>query len=208
MPNASVPPARYDSPWKAALTHAFRDFVTFFFPELSAQIDWTKQPRFRDKELAGISLGGTPDGMVADKRSSPGMIRVCQHGWRKQRIIVLFKIIDWMMALPEPHQKRYWRAVLQLEKEQKMEWISPLEQSFIDKGWQKGLKAGLKEGREEGREEGRREGAVALLERLLTQRFAPLPKTLRSRLAKASLVQLEAWSDALHEAESLKQVFE
>lgn len=29
MPNAT-PSARYDMPWKAALTHAFRDFISFF----------------------------------------------------------------------------------------------------------------------------------------------------------------------------------
>jgi hypothetical protein len=66
MPNAS---ARYDLPWKAALTHAFQDFMAFFFLELHPQINWTRPPRFRDKELAGISLGATPDAMVADKRT-------------------------------------------------------------------------------------------------------------------------------------------
>jgi hypothetical protein len=188
--------------------------ITFATAKLLDYMDRTEELLASENPFAWITLAHLrtqqarhdPDQLYASKWQLTKLM--CQHGWRKQRIIVLFKIIDWMMALPEPHQKRYWRAVLQLEKEQKMEWISPLEQSFIDKGWQKGLKAGLKEGREEGREKGRREGAVALLERLLTQRFGPLPKTLRSRLAKASLVQLEAWSDALHEAESLKQVFE
>jgi hypothetical protein len=345
MPNAA-PFARYDSPWKAALTHAFRAFMRFFFPVLSAEIDWTKRPRFRDKELAGINLGGKPDGLVADKlvevalldgriqwvlvhvevqaqrdatlarrvldynyriftqyaqpvaslvlladddprwlprafhnevlgtvmgisfasaklmsyaarteellashnpfawitlahlrtqqaRHDPAQLYAAkwqltkllyQHGWRKQRIIVLFKVIDWMMALPELHQERYWRALLKLEKERKMEWISPLEQSFIDKGWRKGLKKGLEQGMERGREQGleqgleqgieqglalgRKEGALALLERQLTRRFGALPKTVRSKLAKATLEQLEAWSDALPESQSLKQVFD
>ncbi|WP_092274321.1 MULTISPECIES: DUF4351 domain-containing protein [unclassified Duganella] len=60
---------------------------------------------------------------------------------------------------------------------------------------------------ERGLERGRREGAVALLERQLAQRFGPLPQTARKKLAKASLEQLEAWSDALAAAPSLKQVF-
>ncbi|MYN28232.1 hypothetical protein [Duganella levis] len=111
-----------------------------------------------------------------------------QHGWRKQRIIVLFKVIDWMMALPELHQERYWRDLLKLEKERKMEWISPLEQSFIDKGWRKGMEQGMEQGMERGREQGlalgRKEGALALLERQLTRRFGALPKTTRSKLRK------------------------
>lgn len=49
------------------LSHAFREFISFFFAERSTQICWSKRPRFRDKELAGISLSATPDGLVADK---------------------------------------------------------------------------------------------------------------------------------------------
>jgi hypothetical protein len=63
----TAPPARYDLPWKTALTHALHAFMVFFFPDLSAQIDWSKRPIFRDKELAGISFGDAPDSMVADK---------------------------------------------------------------------------------------------------------------------------------------------
>ena len=71
----TAPSARYDLPWKTALTHAFRDFVAFFFPELSPKIDWSKRPRFRDKELASIGFGAAPGLMVADK-----LVEVCLRG--------------------------------------------------------------------------------------------------------------------------------
>jgi hypothetical protein len=286
MPNVT-PPARYDLPWKAALTHAFRAFMGFFFPDLCAQIDWGRRPHFRDKELAGIGINDTKQGLVADElvevylrngrlqcvlihieiqaqrdakfalrvgisfaiaklldyaNRSPALLAshnpfalitlahlrtqqdrhdpdklyaakwqvtklLYQHGWSKGRIIMLFKVINWMMALPRSHEQQYWRAVFQLERRRKMEWISPLEQSFIDKGWEKGLKKGRQEGRQEGLEQGRMEGAAALLEHQLTRRFGPLPQTARNKLAKASVAQLGAWSDALPEAQSLKQVF-
>lgn len=222
----STPPARYDSPWKAALTHAFRAFITFFFPDIDAAIDWSKPQRFRDKELAGISFGASPDGLIADKLAEvalrDGDVRwvlihievqarhdasmasrvfdynyrihkwqltklLYQHGWHKERIIVLFKVINWMMVLPDTYQRRYWQAVIKLEKERKMEWITPLEQMFID--------------------DGRQKGAMAIIERQLTRRFGPLPQTARKKLAKASMEQLEAWSDVLSDAQSLKQVF-
>lgn len=319
-----APPARYDLPWKSALTHAFRAFMTFFFAELAGQIDWSKRPRFRDKELAGISLGNAPDGVVADKlvevslrnggvqwvlihievqaqhdaalarrvldynyrifkeygqpvaslvlladeepkwrpqafhndilgtvmgisftaaklldyadrtdallashnpfawvtlahlrtqqaHHDPDKLYAAkwqltkllyQHGWRKQRIITLFNVINWMMALPASHQRRYWQEVLQMEKERNMELLNPLQQMFLDDG----LKKGLKQGREQGLEQGRREGAALVLERLLSQRFGPLPQTARKKLAKASVEQIGVWSDALAEAQSLKQV--
>lgn len=302
--------------------------MTFFFANLGDQIDWTKRPRFRDKELAGISFGGGTDVMLADK-----LVEVClrdgcmqwvlihvevqarhdaslakrvldynyrifkeyaqpvvslvvladdapawrpcgfhiraldtvmgisfataklldyadrteelqasdnpfawvtlahlrtqqaqqdmhqrytakwqltkllfQHRWRKQRILLLFKVINWMMALPEPLQERYWQAVIKLEKEQKMDWmkmVTPLEQMFLDKGWEKGLKQGI----EQGIEQGRKEEALALLERQIARRFGPLSKTTSNRLAKASLAQLRKWNDALPDATTLKQLF-
>ncbi|MYM25115.1 DUF4351 domain-containing protein [Duganella sp. FT135W] len=92
-----------------------------------------------------------------------------------------------------------------------MKLLNPLEQMFLDDGIKKGIKQGLAQGRQEGLaqglEQGRVEGAVVLLERLLTQRFGPLPQTVHKRLDKASLEQLEAWSDALVAAQSLRQVF-
>ncbi|MYM66025.1 DUF4351 domain-containing protein [Pseudoduganella sp. FT55W] len=327
-----APPARYDVPWKAVLTHAFRDFISFFFSELSPKVDWSKRPRFLDKELAGIGFGSAPDGMVADKlvevrlrdgtlglvlihvevqaqhdaslgrrvfeynyrifrehkrpvaslvlladenpnwrpnsfhietlgttmgitfpvaklldyagrdqtllasdnpfawvtqahllaqqaRHDPDALyaakwrltkQLYQHGWRKERIIILFKVINWMMALPLSYQERYWRETVQLDKEHNMELLNPLEQMFFDNGLEKGLKQGMEKGwekgLEKGLEQGRKEGAIALLERQITWRFGPLSKTARKKLTKASLAQLEAWSDALFEAQSLKQV--
>lgn len=41
--------------------------MEFFFAELCAQIDWSKRPRFRDKELASVGFGDAPNAMVADK---------------------------------------------------------------------------------------------------------------------------------------------
>ncbi|HEX5341270.1 MAG TPA: Yae1 family protein [Duganella sp.] len=134
--------------------------------------------------------------------------------------MVLFNAISWMMTLPEPLERRYWRAILRLEKEREMKLLNPLEQMFFDDGIKKGIERGLKQGRQEGleqgieqgleqgRTEGWTEGAAALLERLLMQRFGPLPKAIRIKLAKASAAQLEAWGDALATAQSLKQVFE
>jgi len=114
-----------------------------------------------------------------------------RHGWSKQRIIVLFDVINWMMALPERYEQRYWQAIRQLEREHKMKWISPMEQSFIDEGFKKG----------------RHQGASSILERQLTERFGPLSQAAQKKLARASEEQLEAWSVAILEAQSLKQVF-
>lgn len=54
--------------------------------------------------------------------------RLFTHRWSRKRIIVLFKAINWMMVLPPALQRKYWQAVLQLDKELKMELRNPLEQ--------------------------------------------------------------------------------
>lgn len=44
----------YDSPWKEAVEHAFPEFMEFYFPDASRQIDWARGHRFLDKELQQI----------------------------------------------------------------------------------------------------------------------------------------------------------
>ena len=44
----------YDSPWKEAVEHYFPEFMTFYFPEAYAQIDWSKEPIFLDQELRAV----------------------------------------------------------------------------------------------------------------------------------------------------------
>jgi predicted transposase YdaD len=125
---------------------------------------------------------------------------------------VLFNAVNWMMSLPEPLERRFWRAILRLEKEREMKLLNPLEQLIVNdhikKIEEQGLRQGRREGREEGLKQGRAEGGAAVLERLLAQRFGPLPQTVRKKLAKATGAQVEAWTDASVTAQSLKQVFE
>lgn len=66
MPNLALS-ARYDLPWKAVLSHAFRAFMDFYFPDFSVCIDWRQRRRFLDKELAKLAFGTASDVMVADK---------------------------------------------------------------------------------------------------------------------------------------------
>lgn len=82
-----TPPARYDLPWKAALTHALQAFMAFFFEELSIQIDWSRRPRFRDKELATITLSDAPDIMAADK-----LVEVALLGGRVRWVLIHIEV--------------------------------------------------------------------------------------------------------------------
>ncbi|MGF1546422.1 MAG: DUF4351 domain-containing protein [Thiotrichales bacterium] len=73
---------------------------------------------------------------------------------------------------------------------------------------QEGLQEGLQKGIEQGLEQGLREGRAEILRRQLTRRFGPLPPTIQTRLALATLAQLETWADNILDAETLEAVFD
>jgi flagellar biosynthesis/type III secretory pathway protein FliH len=115
---------------------------------------------------------------------------------------------------PDEHKEKMMSIAEQLER---IGW----EKGHI-KGWEKGHMKGREEGREEGwmkgREEGREEGwekgwgkgreegEAAVLARLLSRRFGPLPEWARERLHRADAAQREAWADAVLDAASLEEV--
>ena len=57
----------YDSPWKTALERYFPQFMSFFFPEAHAGIDWTHGHTFLDKELQKVARDAALGRRLADK---------------------------------------------------------------------------------------------------------------------------------------------
>lgn len=117
----------------------------------------------------------------------------------KRRIINLFKLIDWMMRLPEGLQARYMRCAVALQRRSNMTYITSLERHAIGKGIRHGRRKGLKEGRQEGRAE--------VLACMLAKRFGPLDAALLQRVATADVEQLSAWALNFVDAGSLNEVF-
>ena len=50
----SVPRIDYDNPWKEVLEGYFPAFMELFFPQVHAEIDWSKSYEFLDKELQQV----------------------------------------------------------------------------------------------------------------------------------------------------------
>ncbi|BAU11811.1 hypothetical protein LEP3755_23140 [Leptolyngbya sp. NIES-3755] len=57
----------YDNPWKTFIELYFRDFLTFFFPGIETDIDWSQPVRFLDKELQKIVRDAEIPKRYADK---------------------------------------------------------------------------------------------------------------------------------------------
>lgn len=137
--------------------------------------------------------------------------RLYQRGWDKQRIIDLYRVIDWIMRLPDALDLRLHRGVFALERREAMAYLSSLERFGLERGMKQGLQQGLQEGRQkglqEGRQEGRQEGQQALLVKQLSKRFGPLDQAVHARLAAADADALSAWALNFVDATSLDAVF-
>ena len=56
----------FDTPWKEALWLYLPSFFEFFFPDINAEIDWSRGFRFLDKELRKLSKGSLGGNREAD----------------------------------------------------------------------------------------------------------------------------------------------
>jgi hypothetical protein len=57
----------YDSPWKDIIEDCFEDFVSFFFPSIHAEIDWSKGYEFLDQQLNQVVRDAELGKRLADK---------------------------------------------------------------------------------------------------------------------------------------------
>ena len=64
----------YDSPWKDVIEHYFVEFMAFFFPQIYADLDWTRPHEFLDKELQKI---------VRKAKTGRGYVDKLVRVWRK-----------------------------------------------------------------------------------------------------------------------------
>ncbi|HEY9279758.1 MAG TPA: DUF4351 domain-containing protein [Eoetvoesiella sp.] len=130
-----------------------------------------------------------------------------RYRYSKKEALRLLRIIDWMMALPAALEPAFEQAMIRMEQEHKMAFVTSIERLSEKRGWEKGRLEGLDEGKLEGRVEGRVEGEASLLQRQLTRKFGPVPEALQQRIQTATLVQLETWSLNILDASSLDEVF-
>jgi len=89
-----------------------------------------------------------------------------QKGYSRQQILELFRLIAWMMTLPEELEKSFNIEITSYEEESKMPYITPLERFAIEKGRQEGILAGMLKNRQE--------DVIEILE----TRFSPVPASL------------------------------
>lgn len=80
----------YDTPWKAAITSHFDEFMAFYFPAAHAAIDWSVAPSFLDQELAEFSRVARVGRRRLDK-----LIRVVPLNGSPQLVYIHIEVQGW-----------------------------------------------------------------------------------------------------------------
>jgi hypothetical protein len=122
-----------------------------------------------------------------------------QRDWSKQRIIDLYRVIDWIMRLPSELDNRLRDGILELERRYAVAYLSSIERIGMEIGMQKGVEQGMQQGMQQGQAE--------LLAALIAHRFGPIDGGIRSKLAAATPEQLTAWARNFVDADTLDDVF-
>ena len=114
--------------------------------------------------------------------------RLYERGYARDDVLELFRFLDWVLTLPPALEARFQPAVIELERERQMPYITSIERMSLEKG--------------------RQEGEMVMLQRLLTQRFGLLSDGVEQRLHAATVKDLERWADRVLEAQHLDEVFD
>jgi hypothetical protein len=87
--------SKYDSAWKKVIEKLFKDFLEFFFPDISQAIDFTKKIHFLDKELQEIA----PDSNMGD-RAADVLVKVHLKNGSMTYICIIIHIEVQSQAKP------------------------------------------------------------------------------------------------------------
>lgn len=109
--------------------------------------------------------------------------KLYEHGFDKQRVIDLFRFVDWVLRLPKALDDQLRVEIVAFEENQKMPYISSVERFGIQKG------------------------EATILTRQLQRRFGIVPDWVNQKIAEASTTFLEEWSLRFVDAKSLDDVF-
>ncbi len=118
------------------------------------------------------------------------------RGYDRERLLKLFRFLDYVLTLPEALSGRFDRELEEIEERWNMPYVTSIERRARQEGRQEGHQEGLREGIQQGQQEGMLQGVRDLLQQTLQVRFGPPPALL---LRKIEQCQDVAALRALHQ---------
>jgi flagellar biosynthesis/type III secretory pathway protein FliH len=171
----------------------------------------------RGKPSAVIVLANWAAQKTRDDMSERSLVkwnltrRLYETGLSKKDVLELYRLVDWLIGLPEELEQDFKQQLREYEKSKVMPYVTSIERMAKkegrEEGWTKGLEKGLEKGREEGLEQGlengRKQGRAEIVLRLLRRRWEPLPTGLEEQIRGLSLEQQANLAEALFDFTSL-----
>ena len=115
-----------------------------------------------------------------------------ERGHGREVILELFRVMDWMIRLPESLEEAFRQEVYAFEEAKRMPYITSVERAGIEKG----------------RAEGMQQGEATLLLRQIEHKFgASALRDYRARVENADAETLLTWSERILVAERVEDVF-
>jgi hypothetical protein len=138
--------------------------------------------------MAHLKAQESKDGAVR-KRWKMRLVRLLyQRGDSREDILELFRVLDWLLQLPDGLEQEFKRELIAFEEQSNMPYITSIQRLS--------------------RQEGHQEGQATMLLSLLAVKFGPLSDADRQRVLDADAPTLLDWSTRLLSADSLEQVFQ
>ncbi|WPL15323.1 hypothetical protein Thiowin_00214 [Thiorhodovibrio winogradskyi] len=171
--------------------------VQFDFPMVKL-LDYTTPERWAELEasdnvfalvvMAQIQAKVTDDAETLKRWKFRLMRLMYERGYERTLIEELFRLIDWMIRLPEELEAEFRQELYAYEEQYQMPYVTTVERAGIEKGVQ--------------------QGEARTLLRQLDQKFGPeAVQTHRERIEQAELEQLDTWLGRILSAESPETIF-
>ena len=132
--------------------------------------------------LGAVEKGETIDEKILFKVSL--IKELYKRGYDREKILQLYKFIDWIFVLPKEATDRFHEEIKKYEEEKKMTYITTAE------------KIGIKKGIEIGIQQGSLLKAQEMLQTTLTIKFGDVPEDIMTRIKK------------INDLDKIKELFE
>ena len=130
-----------------------------------------------------------------------------RRGYDREKILTLFRVIDWLLYLPPEFTRAFQQALSTIE-EKKMAYITSIERLGLERGMQQGVQQGMQQGIQQGVQQGMQQGEATILNRQLQRKFGEeFTATYRKRVEEADVDTLLDWSEQVLSARSIDEVF-
>jgi predicted transposase YdaD len=117
-----------------------------------------------------------------------------EAGLERREILELYRLLDWLMGLPDDMEREYKEELRQFEQSRIMPYVTSIERIGREEGRQEGLQKGREEGLQKGLELGRVETLRQAIMEVIEARFEAPSQQLRRRIQTATdSSKLQAW---------------